>query len=189
MTSPPHALILPFAILVGLTAYAGSAATDSTAGSVVRPTPRWRLSYSIPPGWIADRGEAKRMSLTALLRPREMQMRDAPALIAIDFKSKSGNPLAPRTLEQFFKAEMRQLLIAFPDLIHTTWVPDSLSDVVPEVATIEIRGIQPGPLRVAMIDVGDGYYSIQLSVRGGAEILDRRDVESFFKSLLLLPLG
>ena len=42
---------------------------------------------------------------------------------------------------------------------------------------------------VAMIDAGDGYYSIQLSVRGEAEILDRIDVASFFKSLLLLPLG
>lgn len=145
----------------------------------------WRLSYRIPRGWVSDREGAGKRALSALLMPEGTNLDSAEAVITIAFQGKRTSPFRQPSLKGFFMAEMRKLLLVFPDLKSESWKPSSLEATSLDVASLEISGVTPGPLRVVMIDAGDGYYSIHLSVRKH-EDLERPDVRTFFESLLLL---
>ena len=149
----------------------------------------YRLSYQIPSGWASDHDLARKRELTALLLPGGKTTQTAEAMITIAFEGKKSGPFVPQTLEKYFYYEMSKLLRIFPEMKSTEWRPDSLdhleSDV--DVASLEVYVARRGPMRLVMIDVGDGYYSISLGVNEH-ELFDREDIKDFFNSLELLPL-
>ena len=149
----------------------------------------YRLSYQIPAGWASNHDLARKRELTALLLPGGKTTRTAEAVITIAFEGKKATPLTPQTLEKYFYSEMSKLLRMFPEMKSTEWRPESLDELeldVP-VASLEVYVARRGPMRLVMIDVGDGYYSISLGVNEH-ELFDRDDIKDFFDSLELLPL-
>ena len=149
----------------------------------------YRLSYRIPLGWASNHDLARKRELTALLLPGGKTTRTAEAVITIAFEGKrSGRPIPP-TLKQYFYSEMSKLLRMFPEMKSIEWRPRSLDELELEVdvASLEMYVARRGPMRLVMIDVGDGYYSISLGVNEH-ELFDRDDIKDFFNSLELLPL-
>ncbi len=169
---------------------AGAALLVCAAGLVAAAAAgdRWRLSYLVPDGWVSDSDAARRLSLSVLLHPEGAGPHSAEPVIAIAFHPKHDGPFAFPTLESFFMEHMRGLVSMFPDLVTERWIPESLKKVPLEVASLEIYGTQPGPLRIVLVDAGDGYYSIQVMARQ-LEDLDRPEVRAFFDSLLFLRAG
>lgn len=168
---------------------AGPAAESADSASSATRSGSYRLSYQIPSGWASDHELARKRELTALLMPDGKTYRDAEAMILIAFEGKHRNRPSPQTLQQFFYSEMGMLLRMFPEMTSIEWRPDSLDeiDVEVEVASIEVYVARRGPMRLVMMDVGDGYYSISLGVKEH-ELFDRDDIKDFFSSLELLPL-
>jgi hypothetical protein len=82
---------------------------------------------------------------------------------------------------------MGKLLRMFPEMTSIEWRPDSLDEIDVEVASLEVYVARRGPMRLVMMDVSDGYYSISLGVKEH-QIFDRADIKDFFSSLELLPL-
>lgn len=169
------------AVALGAPSAAGAPAT---AGPGDAPA-SWRLSYSIPPRWSSDREGADRMQVAAVLVPEGHTFRDADAVITISFQEKRPGVPVPNTLEEFFMSEMSQLLRLFPDLESEGWRPPGFKHVRFEYAGLEIFDV-PRPLRIVLIDAGDGFYSVNASV-SRREDLDRDDLRMFFDSLLMLP--
>lgn len=178
-----RAAILASLCLVGFLVGLPSSLHGGASAGVGDGPRAWRLSYRIPGGWIADREAASRMQLAALLVPEGQPSGSADATITVAFESRS--PFVS-TLERFFKNQMAALLRLFPDLESKRWRPPNLEATSFDFASIEITGVLPGPTRVVMIDAGDGFYAINVTVRDRDD-LERPDVRAFFDSLLLLP--
>jgi hypothetical protein len=168
---------------------AGPIAENADPDSSATRSSAYRLSYQIPNGWASDHELARKRELTALLMPTGKTYRDAEAMILIAFEGKHRNRPSPQTLEQYFYSEMGMLLRMFPEMTSIEWRPDSLDEieVEVEVASIEVYVARRGPMRLVMMDVGDGYYSISLGVKEH-RLFDRDDIKDFFSSLELLPL-
>jgi len=166
---------------------AGPVVERADTGSSETRSGAYRLSYQIPNGWASDHELARKRELTALLLPGGKTYRDAEAMILIAFEGKHRNRPSPQTLKQYFYSEMGTLLRMFPEMTSIEWRPESLEEIDVEVASIEVYVARRGPMRLVMIDVGDGYYSISLSVTEH-QLFDRDDIKNFFSSLELLPL-
>jgi hypothetical protein len=166
---------------------AGPVVETSTADNSETRSGAYRLSYQIPSGWASDHELARKRELTALLLPGGKTYRDADAMILIAFEGKHRNRPSPQTLQQYFYSEMGKLLRMFPEMTSIEWRPDSLDEIDVEVASLEVYVARRGPMRLVMMDVGDGYYSISLGVKEH-QIFDRADIKDFFSSLELLPL-
>jgi hypothetical protein len=148
------------------------------------------LGYSIPDGWVMDEEYAKRNNLVAAFVPKGTTVAGGgDRVITISYDKKDPNAEGLENLKSYFAYDMRQTLAQAPNAKFARWQPSKLDPANIQYMSIEIYGAkrnQPAPQHLLIVDSGDGFYSITVTV------LAREDLQSdiydeFFNGLSLTP--
>ncbi len=147
------------------------------------------LSFTVPVGWRKDEKAAKKMGLYMVLVPAGTPVETASAVITISFDKKDPKTDGLNDLKSYFAYDMRQTLAQAPAAKFARWQPSKLDpDKVPFMS-IEIYGEQrnqPAPQHLLIVDSGDGFFSVALTVRA-REDFQLPMYDQFFNGLGLTP--
>jgi hypothetical protein len=147
------------------------------------------LSFVIPQGWVRDEKGAKKAGLHSVLVPSGMTLENADKAITIAFQKKDPNKSGLENLKSFFKVDLQDILTQFPDAQFVRWQPSKLDPDKLDFMSIEMYGKkknEPPPNRSVILDTGDGFFSVALTVHTRSE-LQLPMYEEFFNSLGLRP--
>jgi hypothetical protein len=111
-------------------------------------------------------------------------------VIAIAFQKKAYKP-GMENLKAFFKEDLQETLAQFPDAQFVRWQPRKLDPDKIDFVSLEMYGKEknkPSPQRFLILDSGDGYYSVSVTVSARND-LQLPLYEDFFDSLSLAPQG
>jgi hypothetical protein len=145
------------------------------------------LFFVIPQGWVRDEKGAKNAGLQNVLVPSGMKLEDADKVITIAFQRKDPNRPGLEDLKSFFKVDLQDILAQFPDAQFVRWQPSKLDPDKFDFMSIEMYGKkknEPPPNRFVILDTGDGFFSISLTVQTRNE-LQAPIYDAFFNSLAL----
>jgi hypothetical protein len=143
------------------------------------------LSFVMPQGWVRDEKGAKKAGLQSVLVPSGMTLENADKVITIAFQKKDPNKSGLEDLKSFFKVDLQDILAQFPDAQFVRWQPSKLDPDKLDFMSIEMYGKkknEPSPNRSVILDTGDGFLSVALTVHTRSE-LQLPMYEEFFNSL------
>jgi hypothetical protein len=143
------------------------------------------LSFAVPRGWVKDEEAAKKFGLQSVLVPAGMTWESAGRLITISFQKKDAHKSGFENLETFFKVDLQDTRARFPDAQFAKWQPSKLDPGRVDFMSMEMYGKarnKPSPQRFVILDAGDGYFSISLTVGTRSDLQLPIDDE-FFNSL------
>jgi len=148
------------------------------------------LTFVIPLNWVKDEKGAKKIGMYSVLVPKGMRIENADRVIAIAFQKKAYKP-GMENLKAFFKEDLQETLAQFPDAQFVRWQPRKLDPDKIDFVSLEMYGKEknkPSPQRFLILDSGDGYYSVSVTVSARND-LQLPLYEDFFDSLSLAPQG
>lgn len=143
------------------------------------------LSYAAPEGWVPDAAAQKESGLMAVLVPKGETLSTADRAITVAFQRKDARDPAMADLGGFFRADMEETVTRFPDVQAERWQPAGLDARSVPFMSIELFGKQknqPPPQRVLIVDSGDGFFSLVVTVSRRAD-LALPELERFFDSV------
>jgi hypothetical protein len=147
------------------------------------------LSFVIPQGWARDEKGAKKAGLQSALVPSGMTLENADKVITIAFQKKDPNKPGLEDLKSFFKVDLQDILTQFPEAQFVRWQPSKLDPDKFDFMSIEMYGKkknEPPPNRSVILDTGNGFLSVALTVQTQSE-LQAPMYDAFFNSLGLGP--
>ena len=146
-----------------------------------------KLSFDLPDQWSVDKGAADKIGLFAVILQRGKTIDNTDKAITIAFQKKEPNSPGLENLKAFFRVDMQNQMAQFPDMQVARWQPSGLDPDKIAFMSIEAFGKkkdQPSPHHLLMIDTGDGYFSITLTLETVEELHQSR-YEDFFNSIRL----
>jgi len=146
------------------------------------------LMFAIPPNWIKDEKSAKKTGIYSVLVPKGMKLGNTDRVITIAFQKKADKP-GMEDLKAFFKEDLQETLALYPDAQFVRWQPAKLDPAKIDFVSLEMYGKEkdkPSPQRFLILDSGDGYYSVSVTV-STRDDLQLPVYEDFFNSLSLAP--
>lgn len=145
-----------------------------------------KLIFKLPEKWTFDTAAQKKYGLYQVAVPQGELLESSSEALTIAFQKKDNRP-GLENLRSFFRTDLMHVIRQFPDTQFSRWQPSRLDpDKIPFMST-EVFGKtnnQPPPHRLLMIDAGDGYYSITITVRDRAA-LKLPKFNNFFNSIRL----
>ena len=148
-----------------------------------------KLLFVMPTGWVRDDKAAEKLGLDSVLVPHGMTVENADKVITVAFQMKDLNKSGLENLENFFKVDLQNTLAEFPDAQFARWQPSKLDPDKIEFMSIEMFGKKkdkPSPQHFLILDSGDGFFSVGLTVEKRPE-LQLPIYEDFFNSISLGP--
>jgi hypothetical protein len=146
-------------------------------------------SLALPKGWVNDGKAANKLGLHSVLVPSGATLESANRVITIAFQKKDTTKPGLETLKNFVKVDLESTLSEFPDTQFAKWQPSKLDPNKLNFWSMEEYGKKkdmPSPHRVVILDSGDGYFSISVTVETRDDL--RLPVyEEFFNSLAIGP--
>ncbi len=147
------------------------------------------LSFAIPQGWTEDKNAAAKLGLHSVLVPSRTKLENADRVITIAFQKRDRNKPGLDTLENFFRADMRDTLSKFPDAQFVRWQPSRLDPRKVNFMSLEMYGKKknkPSPQHFVIVEAPDGYFSVSLTVESRDD-LKLPLYDDFFNSLAIEP--
>ncbi len=146
------------------------------------------LKYNIPAGWIVDEKGTEEYGLFSVLVPAGKSIKNSHKAITIAFQKKDIQKPGIDNLQNFFKVDMHNTLQNFPNARFEKWQPSGINPNLINFMSLEIFGEEidkPNPHRMIIIDSGDGFYSISVTVKNRDE-LNQNELVEFLNSLSLV---
>lgn len=147
------------------------------------------LTFAIPKGWVKDEKGAKKLGLYCILVPDGTMLESADRAITIAFQKKDVKTPGLENLKSFARTDLQDTLAQFPNAQFERWQPSKLNPNKIDFFSLEMYGKEknkPSPQRFLILDSGDGYFSISLTV-GTRNELQLPIYDEFFNSLDLAP--
>jgi hypothetical protein len=182
-------LVLAVSVLSIQPTHAGQPDIIASYAALGQVQPQSDLTFTVPVGWVRDERSAKKNGLFAALVPAGTSMDNADAVITISFDKKDPNTEGLENLKSYFAYDMRQTIAQAPGAKFARWQPSRLEPAKINFMSIEIYGSvrnQPAPQHLIIVDSGDGFYSIAVTVRTRDD-LKLGIYDEFFNGLALTP--
>ena len=147
------------------------------------------LSFVMPQGWVKDEKAAKKLGLYSVLVPSGMMLENADKVITIAFHKKDPKRPSLENLKNFVNADSQDTLAKFPEVQFAKWQPSKLDPSKINFMSLEMYGKEkgkPSPQRFLILDAGDGFFSVALTLKTRSE-LQVPMYEDFFNSIRLGP--
>jgi hypothetical protein len=117
-----------------------------------------------------------------------MKLGNTDRVITIAFQKKADKP-GMEDLKAFFKEDLQETLALYPNAQFVRWQSAKLDPAKIDFVSLEMYGKEkdkPSPQRFLILDSGDGYYSVSVTV-SIRDDLQLPVYEDFFNSLSLAP--
>jgi len=191
MTQKLLTTFLVFGLIASTGLYAAPAPQDNTIvsgpGYEKGQQSQKVLTFAMPQGWAKDEKAAKQFGVHTVLVPSGEKLDSADKVITIAFQKKDAAKQGLEDLKSFFRDDLKNTLAQFPDAQFARWQPSKLDPDKIAYVSLEMYGKQkdkPSPQHFLILDSGDGYFSVSLTV-GTRKDLQLPIYDEFFNSLEL----
>lgn len=145
------------------------------------------LTFAMPKGWTKDDDATRTLGVHSVLVPNGKKLENADRVITIAFQKKDPGKSGPEEIKNFGRGVLNNILAEFPEADLAKWQPSKLDPSRQDFWSIELYGKEkskPVPQRLLILDAGDGYYSVSLTVEKRKD-LELPLYEDFFNSISL----
>lgn len=143
---------------------------------------QFKLTFVMPQGWTEDKEGATKLGFFRVLVPSGSKADSADKMITVAFQKRDSSKPALSNLKEFFRADLQDTLAQFPDAQFARWQPSKLDPAKVNFMSLEMYGKtknKPSPQHYIIIEAGDGFFSISLTVA-------KRDDLSFRSTMISL---
>ena len=147
------------------------------------------LVYAVPAGWQHDTKMEGKANFVGVLVPKGHTMTHSDSLITIEYVRKEPTTPGLENLTTYVRDDLAQTLKQAPDAQFAKWQPSKLDPAKVYYWSVEMyakEGNNPPPQHYLIMDSGDGFYSVTLTVAHRND-LQQPVYDDFFNGLSLKP--
>jgi len=143
------------------------------------------LVYAVPADWQHDAKVEGTANFVGVLVPNGRTMTRTDRVITIEYVRKEPNTSGLENLTTYVREDLKQTISEKPNAQFARWQPSKLDPAKFFYWSMEVfakEGNDPSPQHYLILDSGDGFYSVTLTVAHRSD-LQQPVYDDFFNSL------